>query len=340
MGEHRAGRQAGPTRSGEGRARRRTRVLTAVALTHGAAFFGGAVVREPWPAVPVLCLVLLWGTACLGPFAWLQFTLVRRGAELATSTEEIRQLMDVMILSFVNALGHAAFPGGRRRGTRPHFTGQPASILFLDIVGFGSPRRTDADRAVVHDAMYESARRACARAGISWSHCHQEDRGDGILLVLPLHTPTERALSPFLLPLAEFLDEHNRQATEGTRIQLRVVLHVGPVRSAWNAVRGEAVIHAARLLDAAPAKNEQRRVGADLTFIASVLVYETIIKHSLDGLGPEAYRPIAARVKESELTGWLCLLGTRRPALLLHVEDSGQLLTRAHVPDGLAEKLA
>ena len=335
MGEERTGR------SGRRRKERvRLRVLTAVALTHGIAFFGGSVTREPRLALPVLCLAVLWGLAFLSPLAWLQFSLVRKAAELATSTEEVRQLMDTAIVSFVGALGLAALPGVRRAGGRPHFTGQPASILFLDIVGFGSPERTDADRAVVHDAMYRSVNRACARAGISWTRCHLEDRGDGILLVLPLPTPTQRALSPFLLPLAEFLAEHNRGATEGTRLQLRAVQHKGPVRSAWNAVRGEAVIHAARLLDAPPAKDEQRRVGADLTFVASALVYETIVRHSLDGLEPGSYQRFTARVKESELTGWLCLLGVHRRTLLLHLEGPGQLFPRTYVSDGHAEKLA
>ena len=303
---------------------RQLRMLAAVALTNGTAFFGGSIVREPRLAVPELALILLWGTAFVGPFAWAQLTLVRRGAELVTSVEELRQLMEVTSLTFTSALPR--LPIGRPRTLRPRFTWQFASILLIDIVGFSSPHRTDANREVVHEAMYEITRRACARAGIPWPHCHLEDRGDGILLVLPLRIPAGNALSPFLLPLAELLQEHNRQATEGTRIQLRAALHTGPVKSLPHGVTGEAIIHTARLIDAPPAKNEQHRTGADLMFIASSLVYETIIKHSLDGLRPASYQKITAQVKESALTGWLCLLGAHRRTLLLHLEDPGPLL--------------
>ncbi|GAA2722928.1 hypothetical protein GCM10010439_16900 [Actinocorallia aurantiaca] len=335
MGEEKAGSPAAR--------RRRARRLWAsalVVLTNGTAFYGGAAMREPRLAIPALVLVLLWSTACIGPFAWIQLTLFRRAAELATSAEEVRHLMDLVTLAFVRAFSRPALLADRFTGPRPRFAGQHASILFVDIVGFGSLARTDADREVVHEALYDIVRLACTRAGIPWPRCHLEDRGDGMLMVLPLLTPTGNALSPFLFPLAELLREHNLRSTEGTRIQLRVVLHVGPVKSASYGVMGEAIIRAARLLDAPSAKEEQRRSGADLTFVASSTVYETIIKHSQDELSPASYRRITARVKESEVTGWLCLLGMERRALLLDLDDPIQLLPRRYGVDRLAEELA
>ena len=50
--------------------------------------------------------------------------------------------------------------------------------------------------------------------------------------------------------LAARLRQYNRRASEVVRIQLRVALHVGPVGRDSEGLTGQAVIAAARIVDA------------------------------------------------------------------------------------------
>jgi hypothetical protein len=65
---------------------------------------------------------------------------------------------------------------------------QPAvhrAILIVDVENFGDPARTNAHQLAVRDKMYKALRQSFARARISWAECVTEDRGDGVLVLVP-----------------------------------------------------------------------------------------------------------------------------------------------------------
>jgi hypothetical protein len=97
---------------------------------------------------------------------------------------------------------------------------------------------------------------------------------------------------------ASRLKRYNRQAGAPGRIQLRAALHVGPVAPDANGLRGHALIHAARMLDAPALKEALAAAGADLAFIASGHVYDTVIQHATGLVDPAAFRRIRVNVKE------------------------------------------
>jgi CRP-like cAMP-binding protein len=190
----------------------------------------------------------------------------------------------------------------------PAWTGQNCSILFTDISAFGSPGRDDVDRRIIRRVMYDILQGAFERSEISWRACHRDDRGDGALIIIPPDIATKSVVDPLLLHVAARLKHHNHYASEAIRVQLRVALHVGPVVSDAEGVSGEAIILAARLMDAPTFKEQLAASAVDLGIIVSNFVYETVIKHGRGFINPADYSQVEMQVKESKFTAWIHLL--------------------------------
>jgi hypothetical protein len=139
---------------------------------------------------------------------------------------------------------------------------------------------------------------------------HREDRGDGFLLVVPPHVPTSSIVDRILDNVVTLLRRYNSTATLTTRIQMRVALHVGPVVSDAYGVDGRAIIHAARLLDAPALRRHLAETGADLGFITSPFVYDTIIQPNPGPVGPVVYQQLKCRVKKQAFNAWMHLAQT------------------------------
>lgn len=191
----------------------------------------------------------------------------------------------------------------------PSWAGQNCTIVYTDIAGFSAPHRNDADRLEMRRAMYAVLREAFEASRVPWDACHTEDRGDGALIVVPPGVPTAAVIDPMLTALAARLRRHNRRSNGAVRIQLRVAVDVGPVMPDPPGVTGWALIHTARLLDARPLKDRLAATGADLGFIASQFVYESVITHGAGYVHPAEYEPISCRVKKLKTEGWIHLRG-------------------------------
>lgn len=192
---------------------------------------------------------------------------------------------------------------------QPQWSGLNCSIFLADIAAFGAQVRNDAHRQFLRDAMYSTLQRVFDSSGVPWHGCHHEDRGDGVLVVIPPSTPTSLLINPLPGGLSAALTEYNSHATEAARMQLRVALHVGPVMSDREGVNGESIIIAARLLEAPVLKRELASESANVGLIVSEFVYEAVVKHSPDRACTDGYRHVRFRVKESRLGAWICLLG-------------------------------
>ncbi|TYK46915.1 cyclic nucleotide-binding domain-containing protein [Actinomadura decatromicini] len=193
----------------------------------------------------------------------------------------------------------------------PSWTGRNCTIAYTDIAGFSQSHRNDRDRLDMRRAMYTLLREAFEEAGVPWGVCHLEDRGDGALIVVPPEVPTAAVVDAVIASLARRLRRHNEKASAPVRFQLRVAVHVGPVMPDPPGVSGWALIRTARLLDARPLKDRLAASGADLGFIASTFVYESVIAHGPGYVNPAEYEPISCRVKKLKTEGWIHLCGVR-----------------------------
>jgi CRP-like cAMP-binding protein/tetratricopeptide (TPR) repeat protein len=187
------------------------------------------------------------------------------------------------------------------------------SIVFTDVAGFSDPVRNDGDRDVVRAAMYEILRSCFDAARVPWAACYHEDRGDGAVIVVPPTISTHRLVDPLLAELADRLRQYNRRASEVVRIQLRVALHVGPVGRDAEGLTGQAVIAAARIVDAPVIKARLAAEQADLIFAASDYVYDHVVRNCVGRVDPAAFEHLEAEVKEMRVSVWAHLTGRVTP---------------------------
>ena len=69
---------------------------------------------------------------------------------------------------------------------------QPAvhrAILIVDVENFGDPARTNTHQLAIRDTVYKVLQQSFARANIGWEDCVAEDRGDGVLILIPPSVP-------------------------------------------------------------------------------------------------------------------------------------------------------
>ena len=183
------------------------------------------------------------------------------------------------------------------------------SVLFTDVADFGDPKRNDDDRQAVRDALYEISRSALNASGVPWEECYCEDRGDGTIIVVPPMVPTARVVDPLIPELASRLRQYNRRASEVVRIQLRVALHVGPVSRDAEGLNGEAIIIAARILDAPALKAKLAADHADLMFAASDYVYDHVIRHCVGRVDSATFEHVDYDVKKIRVSAWVHMAG-------------------------------
>jgi CRP-like cAMP-binding protein/tetratricopeptide (TPR) repeat protein len=187
------------------------------------------------------------------------------------------------------------------------------SVLFTDVAGFGDPKRNDGDREAVRKALYEISRSAFDVSGVAWADCYYEDRGDGAVIVVPPTIATVRVVDPLIAELASRLRQHNRRASDVVQIQLRVALHVGPVGRDAEGLTGEAIIIAARILDAPVLKARLAADQADLMFAASDYVYDHVIRHCVGRVDSAAFEHVDYQVKKTRVSAWVYLAGVAPP---------------------------
>jgi len=177
--------------------------------------------------------------------------------------------------------------------------GENCTVLLSDVVGFGARTRTDEDRRIIREALFSITHAVLQGIPDVWSW---DDRGDGLLTVVPPSVPTAKVIEHLHKELPAALDEHNRAYHDSARIQLRVAVNVGPVASDSMGVSGEAIIVAARLVEAPQFKRAIDASGVSLGVIVSTFIYETVIKH---GRGLTGYSQVQVDVKETSATAWM-----------------------------------
>lgn len=180
------------------------------------------------------------------------------------------------------------------------------SIVCVDVENFCDARRTDPDQAAVRAGMYGALRRALAASGVSWDNCYREDRGDGVLVLVPPAVPKSHLVTGFPPELAAALTVHNRAHGPQARIRLRAALHAGEIRFDDHGVVGRSINLAFRLLEADAVKSALRGSRGVLALIASDWFFHEVIRQE-PAAAPEAYNAVRITVKETVAEAWIRL---------------------------------
>ncbi len=191
-------------------------------------------------------------------------------------------------------------PTGHQRS----LNGENCTVILTDVVAFGAHKRTDTDRSIIRKALYSMMQAAMP----GFPDARLEDRGDGVLIVIPPDVPTARAMNRLLRVLPRELDQHNSSHRNPAQFQLRLSVNVGPVVSDAMGVSGEALIVAARMVEAPALKEAFTGSTARLGVIVSPFVYDTVVRHDQDRDYVASYSQVGVEVKESRTTAWMMLV--------------------------------
>ena len=187
------------------------------------------------------------------------------------------------------------------------------TIVVLDVESFGDYRRNDRHRLAVREGLYRSVGEAFERAGLPWTPDAHEDRGDGILIVLPPEVHKSLLVESLPSVLVAAVTAHNGAHRDEERIRLRMSLHAGEVFYDQPGVTGETVNWAFRLVDAKLLKAALAGSSGVLAIIASSWFFDQVIRHAAAEVLP-SYRRVLVRAKDATQPGWICLPDTAKAA--------------------------
>ena len=196
-----------------------------------------------------------------------------------------------------------SYPAGYSRKQPKSLNGENCTVILTDVADFGARTRTDNDRLLIREALFKMTQKAME----GFPGAQSEDRGDGFLTVVPPAASTARVLDQLMRVLPAALGRHNSTHGEPASFKLRLAVNVGPVVSDLGGVSGEAIIVAARLVEAQGFKDALAASTASLGVIASPFVYETVVRHGSDAREVASYFPVPVEVKETDTMAWMKL---------------------------------
>jgi NB-ARC domain len=182
-------------------------------------------------------------------------------------------------------------------------TALQGTVLVVGVASFGDLRRTNNHQVTVRRSLYRILSRALTESGVDWKSCHREDRGDGILVVIPPAVPKNPLAESLPGILVRLLDAHNAGHPVEEQIRLRMALHAGEVHFDARGVAGRAATLAFRLVDAKEVEQAQTDSVGSLVLITSALFHEEVVRP-----GPAAgFRQVALSARETSVTAWMWL---------------------------------
>jgi hypothetical protein len=173
---------------------------------------------------------------------------------------------------------------------------------------------------------------------VDWDDCYHEDRGDGVLILMPPQVPKAALAAGVPAELAAAVHAHNQAHDRNARIWLRLALHAGEVLHDVYGVTGTAVNLAFRLLEAGQLKQALAGSPGVLAVIASAWFYDEVIRHN-EQCAPATWRRVLVTVKETREDGWISLPDAPYPAQPDAGCDPARPLSRPAIRNGHAVQL-
>jgi len=191
----------------------------------------------------------------------------------------------------------------------PPSDGQVCTLFAADIAGFTAPERDDDIRMYLHDELYKLLEKAFDGSDISWNRCFREDRGDGVLTVMPPGTACKNIINPLPERLRGLIRRHNHVFCDAAAIQLRIAVHIGPVDHDGHGFIGSDINLLFRMLNARPLKRTLAGSGAELALIISDYLYHNFVCRYPSLISPDAFRPLRFQDQHISTQAWAYLPG-------------------------------
>ncbi|MER5260887.1 hypothetical protein ABTZ99_02230 [Actinosynnema sp. NPDC002837] len=177
------------------------------------------------------------------------------------------------------------------------------TVVVVDVEGFGGPARPPGIPADLGEVVAGAFR----TAGVPWHACRHEDRGGGLLVLVPPEVPKAPLVEVVPNAVARALRAHDRTGS----VRVRVAVHSGEVVLDEDPITSGAVTTAFRLLDATPPRTAPADSSGLVALIVSEPVFDEVVRRS-EVLDPAAFRPVPVRVGGGGVTAWVALPDTSR----------------------------
>ncbi|WP_069171874.1 hypothetical protein [Streptomyces griseus] len=186
-------------------------------------------------------------------------------------------------------------------------------VVVLDIENFSS--RPDPIQRSLRAGMYEVLREALVRAGLADDGIVTEDRGDGVLMIVPATVSPISLAGAFVRALDEELRQKSVVYSPAHAMRFRVALHQGLAARDGEGWSGDAVNTACRLVDAGPLREVLAAASSSrMVFVVSDEIYRAVVRHGHRSVDPAAYLPMPFRTKHGELIeSWVTVPGSPAP---------------------------
>ena len=182
-------------------------------------------------------------------------------------------------------------------------------IVALDVADY--TQRTNPERVAVREALYRVLDESLRAAGVERESRRVEDRGDGLLLLLPADVPKLRFLDRFLHFVAHLLGEHN--VGRADRLRLRAAIHAGEVVEAEWGVLGDALDETFGLLASPQLRTAQALGWTDLAVGVTGAFYREVVQAGAHGADPPGYRRVVIDFDGHSRPAWIFFPGPDPP---------------------------
>ncbi|GAA3846572.1 hypothetical protein GCM10022243_10870 [Saccharothrix violaceirubra] len=181
------------------------------------------------------------------------------------------------------------------------------TVVRVDVVDSSSggvTRQRHLDRALgtVLDQVVDSVR----HSRYADAECFRRDDGDSATLLVGAQVPGAWIASDLMRELTIALHDVNRPVHDDYRLRLRIAVDHGPTVMDPPHVNGEAVVTAARLVDAPALRRfvaDERDV--DFGLIVSDRFHRDVVLAGERGLGLVRFEPVEVVVKDFRQPAWL-----------------------------------
>jgi hypothetical protein len=190
--------------------------------------------------------------------------------------------------------------------TARHYT-----IVVVDVVGFGDRSRRNSNQVRIRRGLYHAMEHSFNAAGIPWNDCVREDRGDGLLVLVPADVPKAALVDELPEALADALLAHNKRHPAEEQIRLRLALNAGEIVQDEHGVTSSSLTHTFRILEAPVLKAALAASSGVLAIISSTWFYEEVIWQS-DLSQSDSYEEAEVTCKETTTRAWIRVVGARR----------------------------
>jgi hypothetical protein len=192
-------------------------------------------------------------------------------------------------------------------------SGQVCPMFAVDIAGFTRADRNSEIRLYLRRSLYQILQEAFQGSGLPWAECHHEDRGDGVLIIVPPHIPGYGLIDPLPERLRGLIRRHNRLSHESAQMQLRAAATIGPVDRDDHGLVGDDLNQLFRMLDARPLRRALTDSGAELALVISRYVHDNLVIQHPSLVNPALFRPLNTRVKRTRIHAWIYVPGQQPP---------------------------